>query len=546
MNRSCRAALLSCCLLFAVVGPASALGVSPLLVDAAAEVWGLIARPDNPIWPGWDASDTPLLLYLPGQQDLLIGHPKPPEGFVPYPGPLRFPGASMLVKNGPTLITQDGQNTAMDVGGVRTLVVADPLSNLRQNIGGLLADPRPATEKARSLEFSTLASDPYDQLALITHEAFHVYQERTAPDRGANEMFLLWYPVLSVDNNVGFGLEAAALRDAITANDDAAMRSAALRWLAVREHRRAALPARAVQYEDGVEFSEGLAKYTEYRLFTVLEGRRNGVGLDHAQGFHGYADLSVQREALLRQMRSHMRGEVNVNNAPFGTAPLRMRLYYSGMAIGLLLDRLGTSWKHEVMTTDSSLTALARANLHATPDELARAWQQALTDTAYAALRARKQALHDDGERAAMTRVAAIEKGPGTGVLVDYSRLGSRRVSMSFTPFGITVIDSVRTIFDQVPISGGFVDDSEFTQAFALPLLQDKHHGFVRCRLERALGRSELERLAGAGRLGSTKPAPLELELPGLTLKLRNATLELRDGTLRAVLWPAPTEPAPR
>jgi hypothetical protein len=516
------------------------LGVSPLLVDAAGEVWGIIARPDNPVWPGWNASDTPLLLYLPGRQDMLIGHPYPTEGFVLYDGPLRFPGATIWVKNGPTIVEADGQNTAMDVAGVRTLVVADPLSNLRQNIAGLLEDPRPAAEKARTLEFRSLAPDPYDQLALIVHEAFHVYEDKVAPDRGANEMLLLWYPVLSVDNNVGFGLEASALAGALAADDDAAFRAAALRWLAVREHRRALLTASARAYEDGVEFSEGMATYTEYRLFQVLEGRTPPAALEHAQGFHGYRDLSDRRRALVAQMLHHLRGEVNVNNAPFGTAPLRMRLYYSGMAIGVMLDRLSPTWKHDLIATDSSLTALANDALHATPDELARAWKEARADTLYPRLIAAKQRLRDEGQRDAEARVAAIEHGPGTGIIVDYSQLASDKMSLAFTPFGITAVDSVRTIFDQVPITVHFADDSELRESFVLPLLRDAHRRLVRCRLERIVARAEIERLAGAGRVGAVVPVPVRLELPGVTLDLKHATLEWRDGTLRAVLHPAP------
>src|SRR4051794_9637633 len=76
---------------------APVIGVSPLLIDAGAEVWSVVARNDNPIWPGWNAHDTPLLLYLPGQQDVLINHPHPAEGFSPYHGPLSFPGAEMWV-----------------------------------------------------------------------------------------------------------------------------------------------------------------------------------------------------------------------------------------------------------------------------------------------------------------------------------------------------------------------------------------------------------------------------------------------------------------
>jgi hypothetical protein len=75
------------------------LRVDPLLLAEAHEVWGVIASPNNPIWPGWDASGTPLLLYLPDQQDVLINHPHPPNGFAPYEGPVQFPGWRILLKD---------------------------------------------------------------------------------------------------------------------------------------------------------------------------------------------------------------------------------------------------------------------------------------------------------------------------------------------------------------------------------------------------------------------------------------------------------------
>ena len=71
-------------------------------------------------------------------------------------------------------------------------------------MSGLLQDARPAAEKVQGLRFSDLATDPYGQLAMVVHEAFHVFQDKQAPDKGANEMLLLYYPVLSVQNNVGF------------------------------------------------------------------------------------------------------------------------------------------------------------------------------------------------------------------------------------------------------------------------------------------------------------------------------------------------------
>ena len=509
----------------APAGNAATIGVSPQLVDAAAEVWSVVATDHNPIWPGWNARATPLLLYLPGQQDLLINHPHPPEGFTPYHGPLSFPGGEIVVKNGSTLIMADGQNTSIDVGGVKTLVVADPLSNLRSHIGNLIEDPRPAAEKARSIRFEELVADPYEQLRLIVHEAFHVYQGRAMPSRETNEMLLLNYPTLSASNNTLFALEAAELQRAIEAHDAAASRDAALRWLAIREARRKELPARAVQYEDGTEFKEGLAKYTEYRLFEVLEGRTPRPDIARAQGFHGFGDLSEQRKELLGAMRKNMRGEVIVNNDPYGTAPIRFRLYYSGMGLGLLLDRISADWKQQLSSSSVSMTDIARAALHPTDAELASALAAVRSDRDYSETLAEKTKLADAGRKEFASRLAAIESGAGTAIVIDYSAV-SPKVALRFTPFGITAIDPDRTIFGQVPIGATFEGGSQFTESFVLPVLRDTKQRRMTFRLEKPISRADVAHLI------ATTPGPITFELPGVKFDLKNATLEWKDNAV--------------
>jgi hypothetical protein len=229
------------------------LRIDPLLLAEAHEMWGLIGSANDPVWPGWDASSTPMLFYIPGVQDVLVNHPHPPAGFRLYSGPTQFPGWKIYVKDGPTIMDLDGQNTSTEVDGVPTLVVADTLSNLRQQVFGMVADPRPAQEKFLTITPLSLAIDPYDQLAMVVHEDFHVYQHKMAPDKGASEYLLLNYPVLSVQNNVDFALESSALADALRSTDAGQLRSAALRWQAQRKERRAPLPAKAIEYEDGVE-----------------------------------------------------------------------------------------------------------------------------------------------------------------------------------------------------------------------------------------------------------------------------------------------------
>ncbi len=515
--------------------PRQALKVDPLLIAEAGEVWKLIAAPKNSIWPGWDATATPLLFYLPGEQDVLINHPHPPAGFVPYDGPVRFPYGRIFIKDGPTLIEWDGQNTSRDIGGIRTLVVADTLSNLRVRFFGLLEDARPAAEKIQSLRFADLATDPYSQLAIVVHEAFHVFQDLEAPDQGANEMLLLHYPVLSVANNVGFAQEGAALAEALGARDNPALWRAARRWLALRQERRAGLSSQALEYENGVEFSEGLAKYAEYRLFQVLARRKPGPAMAWAQGFAGYSNLESQLEGLIDMMAQHMNGEVLVNNDPYGTAPLRMRLYFSGMAIGAMLDRLSPDWKARVFAPGMSLTRLVEEVLKPSQAEMDEAIVKARKEPGYALLVEKKTVLALEGRTRNESLLKEIEKGEGIGIIVDYSDLGSPKLSMSFTPFGVTVLDKERTILSQVPITIIFGTEGELSQKVPAPLLRDTGRRLVRFRLPPGTARADVEKALGTTPIDS-RPAERVLDFPGATLKAANAQVRWQGENLVIIL----------
>lgn len=499
------------------------LQVDPRLIAEAHEAWSLIGSQQNPIWPGWDASSTPLLFYLPGEQDVLINHPNPPQGFLPYDGPVRFSDWVIQVRNGPTLFAIDGQNTATEVNGVPTLAVADTLSNLRNKVATMVADTKPADQKLQALHALDLAADPYDELALVVHEAFHVFQEKQAPDKGADEMLLLNYPVFSVQNNVGFALEGLALAQALRAKDDAEFRSAAMRWLAVRKDRRVGLPARAVEYEDGTEYNEGLATYTQYRLYQVLEGRSPGPAMAWVQGFAGYGDLAPQREHLIESMVQNLSGEVAVNGDPYGTAPLRMRLYYSGMAAGVLLDRLSPGWKSRVFAPDVSLTSLAEEALKPSQAELDQALKLAKSEGAYATFVRSKTELAQAGKARAEAAIREIESGSGIALIVDYSKLSSPKLGIGFTPFGITAIDEDRTIFAQVPIKLSFGSAGEITQSVAQPLLRDTLRKLVRFRLPSNATRSDVEKALGSTPTQEDVVSNLALELPGASIKAAHA-----------------------
>jgi hypothetical protein len=284
---------------------------------------------------------------------------------------------------------------------------------------------------------------------------------------------------------------------------------------------------------------EGLAKYTEYRLYEVLEGRTPAPGLLRAQGFRGYSDLSAQRHQLLEMMRKHMRGEVNVNNDPYGTAPVRFRLYYSGMGLGLLLDRIAPDWKQQLWSSDRSMTEIARSALHPSGEEHAAALAAVRAKPAYSEIFASKTKLAEAGRKEFAARLAAIEAGPGTGITIDYSALASSKVALGFTPFGITVVDEARTIFAQTPINVKFGDGSQISEVFALPVLRDTSRRQMKIRLESPISQAEIARRIAPAVFGTTTPQPIVLELPGVKLDLKNATIQWEANTVRIMLAPA-------
>lgn len=506
------------------------LRLDPLLIAAVSEVYDVIAADDNPIWPGWDATDTPVLLYLPDVQDLLLNHPNPPAGFVPFKTDLIPRGWTAHLQTGSTILEHDGQNTSRSVGGVETLVVADPISNLRPQIAQLLGDPRPIHERVKSLNVDMLRTDPYEQLAFVVHEAFHVHQFRQAPDKAANEMWLLDYPWLSAENNVGFALEGRALERALTTSTDAEMREAALEWLGVRLERRSALPSTAIAYEDGTEFSEGLAKYTEWRLSRVFEGRTPGPAMRWARDFRGYADLGFLRSQHLERVRGNMDGKVIVNGDPHGSGMIRFRLYFSGMAIAALLDELGVeAWHARIFEPGTTLTGLVREALDPTDRELAAAAKRAFDRPEVDALLEEKRALQSAGREAAERKLRDILDG-GARFTLDYSQLESVEPDFSFTPFGLTRVDQSRMIYAQVPVMAWFGSAASVVQGVPSPLLHDKEGRTVSFQLLEPLDAAALAGLLKRDKLPLAALTDIDIALPGARIQAGKGLFE-KSGT---------------
>jgi hypothetical protein len=401
-----------------------------------------------------------------------------------------------------------------------------------------LADPRPAAVKSAELSWSQLQGNPYDHLCMIAHEAFHAFQRKQAPEKAGSEEALQRYPTIAVNNTVGFALEGDWLAKALRATTPSDVRQQAIYWLATRTQRRKGLSAEAISYEDRMEYLEGLAKYVEYRLLQVLEGTPSGSVMAWVQGFNGYANLKPEREALINQLLKMMHGEANVNNDPYGASPLRMRLYFSGMAIGVMLDQLDPTWKQHIFERDETLTGLATKALKATDAELAAAWKEIGNQPGYDKLKTQKTLLEKEGKAATQKILEEIKAGSRSRLIVDYSALGDAEVVLGFTPFGVLRVDDDRTVYRLVPIRAK-VGSATLRQTKPTPLLHDRATKQLSCQLPEVLTAERVNSLFD-GKIAKTEPSELgKIDLPGVTLNLGKATVTVEGRTIIVQLIPA-------
>ena len=510
------------------------LQVDPALLLQMEAVWSVIGNRDNPVWPGWDASRTPVMFYLPGIQEVLINHPTPPASYMAYRGPLakRFP--SLMVHNGDTEFAYDGQNTSRKLYGEQTLIVADTLSNRKNWLRGWASSPQDLDQRLADLDYRSLRADPYQQMEMIAHEAFHVFQYKHLKHDLSSDFNARYYPCLSVEGNVGLALEGKAMLEAINTADPQVARRAALRWLALRLDRRKEMNSAAIAFEDDNEFMEGLATYAGLRCMEILQGTTPQPELFFVQGFQGFADMSHLKDAQLYMLEKLMRGEVNVNNDRFGVAPARKRMYSSGLALALILDKLAaTSWKQEIAAPQATLTGLIRQHLNPSEDDMEVALQEARDDPELPALYEAKRQLAAEGEDDTKSLVKSIVDGPNSLLVVDWSEFGNDDRGLSYTSFGLRSVDSDRVVYTLVPIQARFGDDAaSFQQQIPRPTLDDTTNQIIQFQLTDTVDSQWMQQHLGDDQGGVWKADDMSLTLPGVVFKANSATLRLTGDTV--------------
>jgi len=426
------------------------LRIDPLLLVSLKECRNITNNLGNGLFPGWDFQKTPVLFYRPNVQELLINYPHKPKGFSLYTGFSPLGNDTIYVRNDTTLVPYDDQNTSTEVDSIRVLVVADPFSTLRNQLQDILGRPKEfASSWLKSWQF---IPDPYFKLQVILHEAFHVFQNKMAPDKEANEAVVAQYPLLDPDNNALYVMEGNILMDALLAQESKARLEKIREFVAVRSYRQSRLDSSFVDYENLNEYSEGLAKYVEYKFMKIGEAIEPIKEMYFHQGFNGY------RGILSKQFRVAMDNMVNivaVNDDrfgnKFGSGPLRFKLYDLGACQALLLDYTMPRWKEKIFQPTTYLTDLLKQSVALKADELKRYFDQAKVEYKYDENYRSKVEFEKEGKRKIEEKVASILKTEKTLVKISYGGITKKAGVARYTPFGVTQVDKQSAIYEMVP-----------------------------------------------------------------------------------------------
>jgi hypothetical protein len=271
------------------------------------------------IWPGFDLSSQPFIVYVAPRWVLLFNAEGEVPGFSSPPAHWPLPQKKVLYHEG--RLGQLAGQLAFDfeIAGKKMTAVGMP-------------EERPSGWENPEIRF----------FGFIVHESFHQFQFGHFGE-------IPWareerYPILDRENSALAYIELRILMDALQASaagESARMKELLALFTAVRSARWREEGSYITRYEQGQEIREGTARYVEMKSLDTFNSLLKGDGLTAPASSLKvpFASLSFP-EYLLQDFRDRMaENHITPGNM------LRNRIYPLGAALGFMADALEIDWK---------------------------------------------------------------------------------------------------------------------------------------------------------------------------------------------------------
>lgn len=451
----------------------SELKIDPQMFISLKECRNITKNLGTKLYPGWQFEKTPILFYRPGVQEVLINFPHQPKGFQLLRGFNLLGKETVYFRDKETIFAEDDQNTTTKIEGIDVLVVADTFSRMRNQLQFMM-NSSDAKLKESWLKEWTFVPSPYDEMQMILHESFHVYQNTKAPNKNADEGVIARYPVLDPINNALYVLEGKIIKDSLLMTDKTAQREKIKEFVAVRNFRQSRLEKDLVEYENLNEFKEGLAKYVEYKFMQDGENITPISEMWYRNGFHGYkGELRKIFENVLQNMVKIIAVDDDRFGNKYGSGPLRFKLYDLGAAQALMLENVMPTWKDKIFDNKVYLTDLLKQSLNLSQSEQAKYLEKAKSEYNYDQAWQNKLKFEAEGKQKIQEKLDAILKTKNTLVKIFYGKI-TDELTIGYTPFGVTSISKNSAIYELVPIAIRFKKGVGLQMKQAISVLIDK------------------------------------------------------------------------
>jgi hypothetical protein len=269
--------------------------------------------PDS-IWPGYNLSERPFMVYMPGKYALLFNYPKNIDGFTPYPADWPDLGTKVQFYGGQYKDLAGQLAFELSIDSVKVAAV-------------------PFMEKSE-----------VDLFGFIVHENFHQFQFRAFGE-------IPWereerYPIEDKENTALAYLEMRLLMDALSSAyaDKREQTEEYLRqFVAVRNYRWQKGDPFIARYEQGEEINEGTAKYVEIKGTALMRQPKYKSSLSGLTSplSEDFSSISMPGYFLEDFQKRITGNSISPEDVP------RNRIYPVGSAQGFLLDYLRIDWKNQ-------------------------------------------------------------------------------------------------------------------------------------------------------------------------------------------------------
>lgn len=265
------------------------------------------------------------------------------------------------------------------------------------------------------------------------------------------------------------------MRDALLTTDASERNKRIHQYVAVRHERVSHLSPDLVEYENLNEFTEGLARYVEYRWQLAGERVKPIPEIWYRNGFEGYQGiLSRQFVDAVKNMKTVIAVDDDRFGKKFGAGPLKFKLYEVGAGEALMLDFVYPEWKTEIFGDGVYLGDVLERAVSMPEADRAEQLRIAKSEYGYNDLFNQKLAFEKEGNAKIQEKLNSIRNTQGTLVRIIYSDAADDIPKISFTPFGVTRIGPSAAIYDLVPIAAKIGDNTILRMKTVNPVIIDK------------------------------------------------------------------------